>query len=78
MRRRLTIEIYKGRGRQPWRWRLLARNYKIIADCAEGYASRRNVMRAATNFRGEMMACSGFGVDVMDKDPLIGCWRKLA
>lgn len=29
-----------------WRWRLVAGNGKIIADSAEGYASRSNAMRA--------------------------------
>ncbi len=29
-----------------WRWRLRAGNGRIVADSAEGYASRRNVFRA--------------------------------
>lgn len=29
-----------------WRWRLVARNGRVVADGAEGYASHRNAMRA--------------------------------
>jgi uncharacterized protein YegP (UPF0339 family) len=43
----VTLEVYRGRGVQPWRWRLRARNGKIIADGAEGYATRGSVRRAA-------------------------------
>lgn len=48
----MTIIAYKGRGRQPWRWRLVARNGRIIADSAEGYSTRSNLRRAATRLTG--------------------------
>lgn len=32
--------------RKKWRWQLLARNKKIIADSGQGYASKGNVIRA--------------------------------
>lgn len=34
------IEVYKGRGSQPWRWRLKGRNHKILATAGEGFSSR--------------------------------------
>lgn len=40
------IEVYEDR-RGEWRWRAVARNGKIIADGAEGYASKGNAKRAA-------------------------------
>ena len=39
------FEVYRDR-RGEWRWRLRSRNGLIIADSAEGYASRRNARRA--------------------------------
>lgn len=34
-----------------WRWRALARNGKVVADSAEGYASERNAKRALSAFQ---------------------------
>lgn len=42
------FEIYKDKGGE-WRWRLRARNGRIVADSAEGYASKRNATRAVTD-----------------------------
>lgn len=39
------IEEYQDKQGQ-WRWRVRAGNGLIVADSAEGYASRRNVRRA--------------------------------
>ena len=39
------FEIYRDTA-GDWRWRLRAANGRIVADSAEGYASRRNVLRA--------------------------------
>jgi uncharacterized protein YegP (UPF0339 family) len=44
------IELYEDRGGQ-FRWRLRHRNGHILADSAQGYASRRNVRRAIDRFR---------------------------
>lgn len=44
----MNIVRYRGRGRHPWRWRLVARNGRIMADSAEGYATKRNLTRAVT------------------------------
>lgn len=41
----MIFEIYEDT-RHYWRWRLLARNNKIIADSAESYVSEYNVTRA--------------------------------
>lgn len=46
MKRRASVDVYKDKAGQ-FRWRLRARNGKIIASSSEGYASKRNVMRAA-------------------------------
>ena len=34
-----------------WRWRAQAKNGRVVADGAEGYASRRNARRAAEAMR---------------------------
>ena len=39
------FEIYADTAGQ-WRWRLRAVNGRIVADSAEGYASKRNAKRA--------------------------------
>ena len=41
------FEIYRDTA-HDWRWRLRAANGRIVADSAEGYASKRNVNRAIT------------------------------
>jgi len=41
-----TLEVYRDK-RGGWRWRLVVCNGRIVADGAEGYASRRNAQRAA-------------------------------
>ncbi len=41
------FDIYQDKG-GDWRWRLRARNGRIVADSAEGYASKRNAHRAVT------------------------------
>lgn len=41
----MYTEFYEDEASE-WRWRLVANNGKIIADSAEGYASKSNVMRA--------------------------------
>lgn len=39
------LTVYKGT--DGWRWRLQARNGKIVADSAEAYARKRNAEKAA-------------------------------
>lgn len=47
------ITIYRDSAGQ-YRWRMQARNGRIIADSAEGYASRRNAIRAAETVRATL------------------------
>lgn len=48
-----TMDIYED-ARGDWRWRLKARNGRVIADSAEGYVSRTNARRAAETVRDTM------------------------
>lgn len=45
MARKASFEAYKGRGAQPWRWRLKAANGKIVAT-GEGFGSERDAWRS--------------------------------
>lgn len=47
--RRAWFEVYRDAA-GDYRWRLRASNGRIVADSAEGYASRANVRRAITSF----------------------------
>lgn len=47
----MKIVAYKGRGVHPWRWRLVARNGRIIADSAEGYSKKSKLVRAIDRLR---------------------------
>jgi hypothetical protein len=44
MARNAVFEVYEDRGGE-WRWRLVAPNGNIIADSAEGYASKQSAKR---------------------------------
>lgn len=39
-----TFELYQDRA-DEWRWRLVASNGNIVADSAEGYASKQGAER---------------------------------
>lgn len=39
-----SFEVYQDRASE-WRWRLVASNGNIVADSAEGYASKQGVKR---------------------------------
>lgn len=41
------VEIFKGKGIQPWHWRLVAGNGGIISVGGEGYLTKWNAKRAA-------------------------------
>lgn len=43
-----------------WRWRLLAKNGKVVADGAEGYASKSNVVKAVRRFMKQMVNADRF------------------
>lgn len=40
------LQVYRDRGK-AWRWRAVARNGKVVADCAEGYRRRVDAIRGA-------------------------------
>jgi uncharacterized protein YegP (UPF0339 family) len=42
----VTVHIYRGAGRQPWRIRLVSDNGRILSS-SEGYATKWNAKRAA-------------------------------
>lgn len=44
-----TMRIYRDR-KGEWRWRIVARNGRIVADSGEGYSSASAVRRAASRF----------------------------
>ena len=41
----MKFQVYPDK-RGLWRWRLVARNKKIVADSGEGYARKANAIRA--------------------------------
>jgi uncharacterized protein YegP (UPF0339 family) len=42
----MKIEVFQGCLEDRWYWHLRAPNGRIVADGAEGYASKRNAIRA--------------------------------
>lgn len=46
----LRWDVYEDQAGE-WRWRAVAGNGKIVADGAEGYASKRNAERALAGFQ---------------------------
>lgn len=40
-----SFQVYKDEGGH-WRWRLLSKNGRILADSAEGYTTHGNCLRA--------------------------------
>jgi len=47
----MKVKIYKDKTGE-WRWRLLAKNNKIVADSGEGYRTKWGCRRAARKFIG--------------------------
>ncbi len=50
----MHFQIYRDAA-SLYRWRLRAANNEIIADGSEGYASKRNVMRAVGKLVNQML-----------------------
>ncbi len=50
----MHFQIYRDAA-NLYRWRLRAANNEIIADSSEGYASKRNVMRAVGKLVAQML-----------------------
>lgn len=66
----MRFEIYQD-GAEQWRWRLVAKNNKTIADGAEGYRSERNVMRAVEGVKRSLASMGAAPIKV-------GEYKKLA
>ncbi len=56
---KMRFEVYKD-GKGEWRWRLLARNGRLVADCGEGYARRAQALKAV----GRVQLCASARVVV--------------
>ena len=54
------FEVYRDAAGE-WRWRLRAGNGRVVADGAEGYASRRNVYRALNDVPGHVATAAEAG-----------------
>ena len=50
MKRKYRLQYYQNENNQ-WYWRLLSSNGKIVADGAEGYASKPNLLRAVKKLK---------------------------
>ena len=50
----MKIEIYEDRLGE-WRWRARAKNGRVTADGAEGYATKSNVRRAVRRTGGALL-----------------------
>lgn len=48
-----VLELYqqKGLALQRWRWRLIAKNGRVVADSGEAYTTKRGVLRAVERLR---------------------------
>lgn len=44
--RLVELQVYEDSSGM-WRWRLVSKNRKIVADSAEGYSSKSNAKKAA-------------------------------
>ena len=58
--RHTRFEVYRDKS-GDWRWRLRAANGRIVADSAEGYASRRNLYRALNDIAGHVSEAAEAG-----------------
>jgi uncharacterized protein len=45
-----TFRIYRDASGE-WRWRLVARNHRVVADSGEGYGRRTDCARAVRRVR---------------------------
>jgi uncharacterized protein YegP (UPF0339 family) len=50
----VKLDIYEDAAGE-WRWRIVARNGRIVADSGEGYATKSNAKRAAERLRGAIV-----------------------
>lgn len=65
--RQPRFEVYPDAGGE-WRWRLVARNGRIVAESGEGYKRRYPAVRAAYTVKGVARDAAWFP-RVFDSDP---------
>lgn len=53
MARTATFELFQDDA-DEWRWRLVAPNGKIIADCGEGYTTKQGAQRGIESVRANV------------------------
>lgn len=59
--------FHSNTDRKPkWYWRLVARNGKIVADGAEHYASKSNVIRAINMLKRRCLFIESFRIVNLD------------
>ena len=61
-----TFGIYKDK-KGGWRWRLCAKNKKVVADSAEAYATKASVVRAVRRFMAQIAYAAKFAVVEVEK-----------
>jgi uncharacterized protein YegP (UPF0339 family) len=57
----MRVDIYQDKA-GGWRWRLRARNGRIVAESGEGYSSKRKVLQACDRmwrYAWDEIACAG-------------------
>jgi uncharacterized protein YegP (UPF0339 family) len=50
--RKMEIEYYKDKDKK-WRWRAKAENGEIVADSAEGYENKQDIVDEVQRLRGD-------------------------
>jgi uncharacterized protein YegP (UPF0339 family) len=50
----MKLTVFQDR-RGEWRWRLTARNGRVVADCGEGYKRRADLERALKRVIGGLI-----------------------
>jgi hypothetical protein len=58
----MKIIVYKDR-KKEWRWRLVARNGKIVAESGEGYKRKRSALKTIS-----LIGIAWAGDDVFDDE----------
>lgn len=52
----MTFEVYRSldpNPKQAYRWRLVAKNGRVVADSGEGYSRKYDALRAITMIRAD-------------------------
>ena len=53
MKRTMRVDVFKGRGAQPWRWRLVWANGEIAAT-SEGYSRKGTAVSLARKLAAKL------------------------